>query len=83
MTATVISFWVLIILLPSILLILSPLIDQIITNEVIDRINIVLWYIDTFLWSTWTNILFATIWIIIVMPMLRRFFSFFTWNNNE
>lgn len=77
------TIWIAIVILPSLLLILVPLINDILTIDVINNINTVIWNVDTLLWSTWTNILFATIWIIIVMPLIRRFFSFFGDKSNE
>lgn len=83
MSGTIITIWVALIILPSILFLLMPLIDKILTDETIENINNVIWNIDQIIWSNWTNLLFATIWIILLLSMIRRFMSFFTWNNNQ
>lgn len=79
----IITIWIWIVMLPSILLIVVPLVNNILTDEVIDDINNVIWSIDTILWSTGTNLLFATIWIIIVMPVIRWILSFFNTDNKN
>lgn len=77
----IISIGIGIIILPSILLILTPLINDILSDDVINNINSAIWNVDQILWSAWTNIIFATIWLIVIMPFIRWFFSFF--NHSE
>ena len=79
----IITIWIWIVMLPSILLIVVPLVNQILNDDVIENINTVIGNIDTILWSTWTNLLFATIWLIIVMPLIRRILSFFNTDNKN
>lgn len=79
----IITIWIWIVMLPSILLIVVPLVNQILNDEIIENINTVIGNIDTILWSTWTNLLFATIWLIIVMPLIRRILSFFNTDNKN
>lgn len=79
----IITIGIWIVILPSILLILVPLINNILNDEIIDNLNTIVWYIDTIIWSTGTNLLFATIWIILVMPLIRRILSFFNTDNKN
>ena len=79
----IITIWIWIVILPSILLILVPLINNILNDEMIENLNTIVWYIDSVIWSTWTNLLFATIWIILVMPLIRRILSFFNTDNKN
>lgn len=72
-----------VIILPTILVVLSPLIDQILTDEVIDFLNDGIDGIEYVIWSTNTNLLFCCIWLLIVMPMVRWFISFITGNNKD
>lgn len=83
MTNWLIILWIAVIILPTILLVLVPLIDKILTNDVIEYINAPINYIEYLIWSTNTTLLFWAIGVIIVMPLIRRFFSFFTWDNNK
>lgn len=64
--------------LPTLLIVIIPLLDRILNEEVIENINIVIDNIEYLLWSTGTNLLFATIWLIIVMPFFRWLINFFT-----
>ena len=79
----VITIWIAVIMVPSILIIIMPLIDKILTEDVIEFINWIIDYIEYFIWSTNTTILFWLIGIIIVMPLIRRFFSFFDGKKSE
>lgn len=81
--SNIIAIWVWILILPSILLILMPLIDDILTDNVINNINWIVWNVDAIIGSTGTNILFATIWLIIVMPAIRRILSFFNTDSKQ
>lgn len=67
-----------IIILPSILILLTPIIDKVFSTEVIDFINGIIDYIEYFIGSTNTNILFAMIWLLIAIPFIRRLFHFFS-----
>lgn len=67
-----------IIILPSILILLVPLIDKVFSTEVIDFINGIIDYIEYFIWSTNTNILFGLIGLLIAIPFIRRIFHFFS-----
>lgn len=83
MNGTIITVWLAIIMLPSLLLILSPLIDKILTEEVIEEINGIIDNVEYLIGSFNTTLLFWVITVIIVIPIIRRFFSFFWWNKNN
>lgn len=66
------------IILPSILILIMPIIDKVFSTEVIDFINGQIDNIEYFIWSENTNLLFAIIWLLIAIPFIRRIFHFFS-----
>ena len=70
--------WIALIIIPTILIVLIPLLDRILTDNVIDSINGVIDNVEYLIWSTNTTLLFATIWLILVMPFIRWIINFFT-----
>jgi len=69
--------WIAVIILPTLLLVIMPLINRIITPDTIYNTNRILDSIEMIFGSVNTTLLLAIIWIIMVMPIIRRFFSFF------
>lgn len=67
-----------IIILPSILILITPIIDRVFSQEVIDFINEQIDNIEYLIWSENTNLLFAIIWLLIAIPFIRRIFHFFS-----
>lgn len=65
------------IIIPSILIILMPIIDAVLTPEVIAEINTAIDQVEYFIGSQNTNVLFAMIWIILLIIPARRLLKFF------
>ena len=61
------------VVIPSILVLLMPLIDQILSTWAIEQINYAMDQVEYFIGSGNTNLLFATIGIIILMLPIKRF----------
>lgn len=66
-----------IVIVPTILIVLMPIIDNVLSEQVIENINSAIDNIEFFLGSTNTNLLFAVIWLIIVTIPIRYLFRFF------
>ena len=69
--------WVALLVVPTLLVIVMPLIDKVLTPDVINSINGIIDNIEYFIWSTNTNILFACIWIILIIKPIKWMLSFF------
>ena len=70
-------------ILPTLFIVVIPLIDRILTQNVIDNINGVIDNVEYLIGSTNTTLLLATIWLILFMQFIRWIINFFTgkyWN---
>lgn len=79
MTLSIIA--IAIILIPTLFVVVIPLIDKILNDNTIQTINNIIDNIEYFLWSNGTTLLFGTIWIIMAISVIRRILTFITWNN--
>lgn len=78
----VLIIWIAFVLLPTLLIIIMPYLDAVLTEDVILYINWIIWNIEYFIWSVNTNLLFVWIWLCIIIPVIRRFISFINGNQN-
>ena len=79
----VLIIWIAFVVLPTLLIILLPYIDRILTDETIQLINNIIWNIEQFIGSTNTNLLFIWIWLCLIIPVIRRFITFINGNQNS
>ena len=75
--------WIALIIIPTLLIVIIPLLDRILTDNVIESINWVIDSVEYLIWSTNTTLLFATIWLILVMPFIRWIINFFTGKHED
>lgn len=68
-----------ILIIPILLTVISPLIDNIFTEDVIDLLNVIIWYIDNFIWSKYTNILFIMISLAMFIKIIKRILKIIKW----
>ena len=69
--------WIAFVIIPTLLIVIVPLIDRILTDEFIEFINNILDNVEIFIWSTNLKLLLATIWIAMITMIIRRILKFF------
>ena len=68
----IISIWIWILVIPIILTVLTPLINMVFSNEVVAFINNMLWSVDYFIGSKYTNLLLVMVALIIIIKIFKR-----------
>lgn len=78
--STLARIWFTILALPTILIIVVNLTDNILTQWVMDILATIMWYVDQVLWTRNTNLLLIIVSSILIVNVTRRLFRFITWN---
>jgi len=80
---TTLRLWFSIVALPTILIIIVNLSNKILTEDLIESLQTILWYVDKILWTNNTNFILCWLSVILITRMIRFLNKFITWSLGE